>query len=188
MTPLQKIAMGLVVVVLTAPMPPHPSPAWQRYDVLADPLGWLLVLSGINALTRLDDSFSPARAAAVMAGVLSVPLWFPQLSHQLDPAGSWFVSLPQLGFSLLLARAIGKLAALQRPRDARLAQRFGLLVWGFGIVAVLPPIAIGGGVTRLEDPTVIVAALVNLWLIWSLFSFHRRTWLGGPGPFEVPVG
>ena len=59
MSPLQKIAMGMVIVVGTALFPAHPSPAWEQYDALPDPLGWLLVLLGTVALTRADAAFDP---------------------------------------------------------------------------------------------------------------------------------
>ncbi len=99
------------------------------------------------ALARVDDSFSTSRWLAVLAGVVSVPMWFPQLHHQLDDSGEWFASLPQLAFCLVLAREIGLLGAAQTPPDAYVAKRFGLLVWGFGVLAVLPVLTLGGGLT-----------------------------------------
>ena len=42
--PLQAVGMGLVIVVLTVPV--------AGYDVLADPLGWLLVLVGLFIVAR----------------------------------------------------------------------------------------------------------------------------------------
>src|SRR6186997_3480838 len=100
------------------------------------------------ALARVDDTFTPSRWLAVVAGVVSVPMWFPQLSHQLDYSGDWFASLPQLAFCLVLAREIGMLGAQQTPADGYVAKRFGLLVWGFGLLAVLPVLVLGGGVTQ----------------------------------------
>ena len=184
-SPLQKIAMGLVIVLLQAPFPPHPSPTWERYDVLPDPVGWALVLAGTLALTSADPVFAPTRWLAGVAGVVSVPLWFPQLTHRLDASGQWFSSLPQIVFCLWLAREIGIQGAHQDPPDDYTPKRFGLLVWGFGVVAVLPVLALGGGLERLVATTVTVSAIVNIALCYYLFRVHRRVWLGGPGPLEI---
>ncbi len=185
MSPLQKIAMGLVIVVGSALFPANPSPEWEHYDALADPLGWLLVIAGTFALARADAAFASSRWLAMLAGAVSVPMWFPQLNHRLDSSGEWFVSLPQIVFCLFLARDIGLLAGNRRPADGYVAKRFGLLVWGFGLVAVLPVLAIGGEVTALETPTLVVSTLVSVSLIYLLFRVHRREWLGGPGPLEI---
>lgn len=185
MSPLQKIAMGMVIVVLTAPLPAEPTPSWKQYDALPDPLGWLLVIAVVVALARVQPAFRTVQWVAVLAGVVSVALWFPQLNHRLDDSGAWAASLPQLAFCLLLCRQIGVLGGAQDPPDRSAERRFGLLVWGFAVLGVLPVLVLGGGLDALEDATVVVSMLVNLALIWSLFAFHRRQWLGGPGPLEV---
>ena len=177
--------MGMVIVVLFAYFPAHPSPDWERYDALADPLGWVLVILGAIALARADDAFSTSRWLAVLAGLVSVPMWFPQLSHHLDASGEWFASLPQIAFCLVLAREIGMLGTLQSPADRYAARRFGLLVWGFAVVAVLPVVTLGGGVDQLKGPTQLVSMLVSVVFIYTLFRVHRREWLGGPGPLEI---
>lgn len=185
MSPLQRIAMGLVIIVLTAPLPADPTPSWKQYDALPDPVGWLLVVLGVLALTKVNPAFSTARSLALLAGAVSVVLWFPQVSHQLEDSGAWAASLPQIAFCLVLCRDIGVLATEQEPPDLKAARRFGLLVWGFAVLAVLPVIVLGAEVSALADVTVAVSMLVNLALIWSLFAFHRRAWLGGPGAVEV---
>lgn len=184
-SPLQRVAMGLVIVVLSAPVPAHPHPTWAHYDVLADPVGWLFVVFGMNALVRVDDAFSTTRWLAVLAGVVSVPMWVPQLTHRIDDSGLWFASLPQIAFCLALARAIGLAGSVREPRDVFVTKRFGLLVWGFAIVAVLPVLYLGGGLDQLEAPTQLVSILVNVVLIYNLFRVHRREWLGGPGPLLI---
>jgi hypothetical protein len=184
-SPLQKIAMGLVIVLLQAPFPPHPSPSWEHYDVLPDPFGWALVIAGTLALTRANPVFAPTRLLAGVAGLVSVPLWFPQVTHRLDASGQWFGSLPQIVFCLWLAREIGIQGAQQEPPDDYVPKRFGLLMWGFGVLAVLPVLALGGGMDRLVATTVTVSAIVNIALCYYLFRVHRRVWLGGPGPLEI---
>jgi hypothetical protein len=185
MSPLQRIAMGMVIVIGTALFPADPTPDWQRYDALPDPLGWVLILSGTFALARTDDSFASSRWLAALAGAVSVPMWFPQLHHQLDASGEWFASLPQVAFCLFLAREIGMAGARQPKPDGYVARRFGLLVWGFGLIGVLPVVAIGGDVSALVPATLVGSAVVNVAFVYYLFRVHRREWLGGPGPLEV---
>jgi hypothetical protein len=185
MSPLQRIAMGMVIVIGSALFPPNPSPSWERYDALPDPLGWLLVLFGVFALARADDRFDSSRWLAGLAGVVSVPMWFPQVQHELNPSGEWFASLPQIAFCLFLAREIAMTAPLQTPPDGYVAKRFGLLVWGFGLVAVLPVVALGGDVPELTSTTLLFSTVVNVVFVYLLFRVHRREWLGGPGPLEV---
>jgi hypothetical protein len=192
MSPLQKIAMGLVIVLVPANFPHDPHPAWAFYDALPDPVGWLLVLAGVRAL-RAHVDLDVTTWLAWVAFAVSVPLWFPQVNHLLVPeyndsievSFQWFLSLPQTVFSLALARSIGRQAELQQPRDRFVAGRFGVLTWAFVGLVVLPVVAYGGGVASLEDPALIGIGVVNVVFVYYLFRVHRRTWLGGPGPLEV---
>ena len=192
MSPLQKIAMGLVVVFLPAYFPAHPHPAWRFYDALPDPIGWVLVLVGVRALAPHVD-VDVTKWLCWTALATSIPLWFPQVNHLLVPkyndsidvSFQWFLSLPQMAFSLALARAIGQAGVLQQPRDTFVAGRFGVLTWGLAATIVLPVIAYGADVAQLVDPTEILIGLVNLVFIYYLFRVHRRSWLGGPGALEV---
>lgn len=193
MTPLQKIAMGLVIVLLPAYFPAHAHPEWRIYDALPDPLGWLLVVAGVWALARASDlELTTVKWLAVVALVVSVPLWFPQVNHLLVPkynpdaqvSFQWFLSLPQSLFGLALARQLGRSGELRTPRDPYVAGRFGVLTWGFVALAVLPIVAYGGGVDGLVNPTLVLVGLVNLALIFYLFMVNRRAYLGGPGPRE----
>jgi hypothetical protein len=192
MSPLQKIAMGLVIVLVPANFPHDPHPAWNFYDALPDPVGWVLVLLGLHALREHLD-VDVVRWLAWVALAVSVPLWFPQVNHLLVPeynhsievSFQWFLSLPQTVFSLMLARTIGLQAELLSPRDRFAAGRFGVLTWAFAALVVLPVIAYGGGVESLESPALIGIGLVNVVFVYYLFRVHRRTWLGGPGPLEI---
>jgi hypothetical protein len=189
MSPLQRIAMGLVIVLVPANFPHDPHPAWAFYDALPDPLGWLLVLTGVRALRGHLD-VDVAGWLGWVAFAVSVPLWFPQLNHLLVPryndtiqvSFQWFLSLPQTVFSLALARTIGRQAELQQPRDRFVAGRYGVLTWAFAALVVLPVVAYGGGVDNLVTPTLVGIGLVNVAFVYYLFRVHRREWLGGPGP------
>jgi hypothetical protein len=193
-TPLQKIAMGLVIVLVPANFPRDPHPEWRFYDALPDPLGWLLVLAGVWALSRASDlDLDVVRWLGVVAFVVSVPLWFPQVSHLLVPEHNpditvsfqWFLALPQTLFSLFLVRTVGRAAIDQEPRDVFVAGRFGVLTWGLAALLVLPVVAYGGGVDALVTPTLLLIGIVNIAVIYYLFRVHRRTWLGGAVPHEV---
>jgi hypothetical protein len=192
MSPLQRIAMGLVIVLVPANFPQDPHPAWQFYDALPDPLGWVLVLAGLRAL-RAHLDVDVVSWLGWVALAVSVPLWLPQLNHLLVPeyndsidvSFQWALFLPQTAFSLMLARAIGRQAELQEPRDRFVAGRYGVLTWAFAALIVLPAVAYGGGVDALVDPTLVGIGLVNVVFIYYLFRVHRRTWLGGPGPLEI---
>jgi hypothetical protein len=185
MSPLQRIAMGLVIVFGKATFPANPHPGWKVYDGLADPIGWILVIAGVTTLVRADQRFAVLRWPAWIAGAVSVPLWVPQISHHLDDANSWAASLPQLAFCILMSKQVAEGAALHDPPDAYVAKRFGLLLWAFVVITVLPPIAIGGDVTALDNVTVALSYLVDIAFVYYLFRVHRREWLGGPGPLLV---
>lgn len=195
MSPLQKIAMGLVIVLLPAYVPAHPHPVWALYDALPDPIGWVLVVLGVRALAQAPErarglDLDAVRWLAVLALVVSVPLWFPQVNHLLVPrynpgldfSGQWAASLPQSLFGLALARQIGRAGQWHEPRDSYVAGRFGVLTWGFAALVVLPAVAYGGGVAALVNPTLVLIGLVNIAFIFYLFAVQRRPWLGGPGP------
>ena len=192
MSPLQRIAMGLVIVLVPANFPHAPHPVWQVYDALPDPIGWLLVIVGVRAL-RPHLDVDVAGWLAWVAFAVSVPLWFPQLNHLLVPeyndaidvSFQWFLFLPQTAFSLMLARSIGRAGEQQEPRDHFVAGRYGVLTWAFGALVVLPAVAYGGGVQALEQPTLVGIGLVNVVFVYYLFRVHRRTWLGGPGPLLI---
>lgn len=190
MTPLQKIAMGLVIVFA----PGYFEFGGRPYDVLADWLGWLLVISGLRVLrTHLDVDIAYWLAWVALA--FAAVFWFPQITDLLpeveepikgiDPSVQWFISLPQAAFSLMLIKAIGQAALEQQPRDRFVAGRFGVLTWAFIATVVLPPVAYAVA-EDLIRPTLIGIGLINIVFVYYLFRVHRRTWLGGPGPLLVP--
>jgi len=197
-SPLQKIAMGLVIVFIPASF----EISGDVYDALPDPLGWVLVLAGMTALRKHVD-LDIAYWLTWIALLVSIPLWLPQVTDllpsipedlktqaDLDEAVkaasiAWFLALPQSVMALLLARRIGAEGVAQRPRDVFVAGRFGVLTWGLIAAIVLPPIAYGADVKNLITPTLVGIGVINLALIYYLFRVHRRTWLGGPGALEV---
>ena len=180
MTPLQRIAMGLVVVVVDT---------LGGYDLLPDVLGWALVLWG---LTGLPGDRSGLRYAAVVAAVTSVVLYPPAVHERLadaDPSLQWAASLPDLVFALLLARALLRLAQpADGPHDRRLAGRMRLLVTVSGVLAVAPVLVFSAGAEDLLPAATLLVQLMWLWLIWNLFAFHARPWFNAEPPATEVAG
>lgn len=190
-SPLQRIGLGLIVVVIPADFPAHPHPVWNYYDALPPPLGWLLVLSGLLRLMKATDlDLRLARAAAIVALIVSIPMWFPQLNHYLIPqynpgvsqSWQWFVALPSWVFGYFFSQAMSEAAVARTPRERGIAGWFGVLRWGFVAAAVLPAVVYGADVKGADHTMKLVIGLVEIFLIVAMFTYHRREWLGGPGP------
>jgi hypothetical protein len=153
-TPLQKVAMGLVIVLVDA--------FFGGYDAVADPVGWLLVLAGLMPLrTRLESG-----SGLVMLGGLcltvSVATYPPAVADLLDESAGWALSLPQIAFSFMLCTALA-------PLTARLSGRLLLLRWAFVALAAGPVLVFGGGVESLRTPVGVLGVLTNLYLVYLLF-------------------
>ncbi|MFL6159321.1 MAG: hypothetical protein ACJ72D_24815 [Marmoricola sp.] len=189
MSPLQKIAMGLVLMTVPAGF----KVGGYVWDGLPDPLGWLLVISGVLALrasTELDLEWVLGVARTALA--VSIVQWIPPLFELFLPADKvgeasikWAFFLPQAVFLFLLARTIGKTAIEQEPRDSFVAGRYGVLMWAAVAVIVLPPIGYGTGRENVIDTAAIAIGLVDVAFIYQLFRVHRREWLGGAGPLLI---
>jgi hypothetical protein len=162
-TPLQKVAMGLVIVFLSA--------RFAGYDALADPVGWALVVAGLLPLRTTLPLGGWALALAVVAGVVAVPVYVPALYARLAPSGQWGVSLPQTAFCVLLCSS---LCALTARADDPASTRFGLLRWAFVAVALGPVLVYGGRVDALTTPVAVLAVLANVALVYYLFKVSRR--------------
>jgi hypothetical protein len=100
-TPLQKIAMGLLLVLLDVP--------FVGYDAVPDLAGWILVVLGLIGLRpRLANTYTLLWLAAI-AAVVSGALFLPEVNQQLPESTEWLLSLPQLAFSVLLCTAVAGL-------------------------------------------------------------------------------
>jgi len=166
-TPLQKVAMGLVVVVVSA--------RFAGYDALPDPVGWALVVAGLLPLRTGLPLGGWAVALAVTAGLVAVPLWLPAVADRVAPSGQWAASLPQSLFCIVLCTGLAQVAG--RAGDGtgdREAARFGLLRWAFVVVAAGPVLVYCGGMTALAAPLAVLAVVANLALVYYLFKVSRR--------------
>jgi hypothetical protein len=182
MRPLQSIGMGLVIVLVTASV--------GGYDLVADPVGWILVLIGVTKLTELPRQ-TTVELLAGLALAASVLIWVPGLREALtgpDPALAWAATLPQLACCAVLCRGLGTLAG--DAGDQRASAWLGTAAVAFVVMAALPVLVFGGGIASLEATAIVAAALVLITLIWMLFSYSGRPWAGptekqrGPHPPE----
>ena len=165
MTPLQKIAMGLLLVLLDVP--------FAGYDAVPDLAGWILVVLGLIGLrARLANTDTLLWLAAI-AAIVSGALFLPEVNQQLPESTEWLLSLPQLAFSVLLCNAV---AGLSEDEDRRTSGRLRLLRWLFVALAVLPVALYGGGVKALEVPLAVLAVAANVYLIVLLFTVSRKAY------------
>lgn len=171
MKPLQSVAMGLVVIVLSAP--------FHGYDALPDPLGWVLVALGVGALPVDLTHRGNLLGLAALAGLVSAVLWVPSVHSGLedaDPSLAWSASLPQIAFTVLLCHA---LAALATGAGDTLATRWLTFTRTAAIaVGLLPVLVFGAGVDSLELTSYLAAGVVAVLLIWLLFTYAGRPWAG----------
>ena len=180
MRPLQSIAMGLVIVGLRANL-------IGEYDALPDPLGWVLVILGVHGLPAELPRRDTVVTLAWLAGLVSVPLWFPGVSDAAfatHPSLAWALTLPQLGFAAVLCHSLAASAA--EAEDHKSASWLRLAMTGFVVAAVLPVIVFGAGAGSLELTADVGAAVILLALIWLLFSYSTRPWAVDQ-PVDGPV-
>jgi len=166
--PLQSIAMGLVIVAIVAK-------AGGGYDVLPDPVGWLLVLQGLGGLPATLPHRPALSTLGFVALIMSVVLWFPSLSEGLERADEsllWAANLPQLGFVALLCHALSRSAVAEPGRSRWLRTASALTV----VAALVPVVVLGADQTSLLDVMVVGGSLVLLLVIVLLFRYAARPW------------
>lgn len=179
MKPLQAMAMGYVFIALYA--------KFNGYDAYADPVGWALVLYGVHLLPHDFERRGTVLVAALVAGAVSVPLWFPAVAEwfdEADPSLAWAVGLPQLAFAGLLCHVLARGA-----RDAgehRAAAWLRTLLTLFVVVALVPVLVFGGGLESLGPSAAAAVQLAQLALIWMLFLYSGREWAGAPQRQSTP--
>lgn len=156
MTALQKIAMGLVIVILRAP--------FAGWDALADPVGWAMVLWGLGSL----GVGSRLRVAAWLALAASVVVYPPMLLDRMDDPTKWWLSQPQVVFAVLLCYAVPDLVGGVRRRSFQTVATLLLL----GDAGVL--VSLGANVASLAGTATLLTYVGYFWLIWMLFAVSRK--------------
>jgi hypothetical protein len=156
MSPLQKVAMGLVLTVV--------DPVIAGFDAVPDLLGWVLVVMGLREI-RHKAPVASMLVVAALAGLVSVVLVKPGLVAGLPESSGWWLSLPQIAFSFLLCGAVSSVL----PVHDRLARRFRVLRWVFAVAGAGPVLLYGGGVDVLLVPLAVLTVLANVSLIYLVF-------------------
>ena len=172
MKPLRSVAMGLVVVVLSA--------RFHGYDALADPVGWLLVLLGVRAFPAGIKHRRNLLRLAALAGLVSVVVWFPAVTEDLydaDASLGWVANLPQIFFSALLCHTLALRA--EGAGDTRAARWLGLTRTAVIVVGLLPVLVFGAGLESFVVTSFLAAGTVAVLLIWLLFAYASRPWATG---------
>lgn len=170
MKPLQSIAMGLVIVALSARVN-------GEYDVLADPVGWLLVLQGLGQLPAALPHRPALRSLGFAALLLSGVLWFPSLAEGLereDVSLLWAAALPQLAFVALLCRALATVAS--GPAVAWLTTACALTVGA----AVIVTVVLATAQSSLEGALALAGSGSLVLVIVLLFRYASRPWALAP--------
>jgi hypothetical protein len=166
--------MGLVIVALSA--------RFGGYDALADPAGWLLVVLGLRRIPDLERRREQI-VVAVLALAVSCVVWWPATSTWLDgqhPSLRWALTLPQLGFQVLLAHVLA--ARAKAAGDSAAARWLRQVLVAVVVVGLLPVLVFATGSGQLEVWSYVAAALVAIWVVWLLFVCAPRPWARGPEP------
>ena len=154
--------MGLVVVILDVSVD-------DRWDLIADPVGWVLVVYGVLRLRGVVPVAGLLGAAVVAAGI-SVALVDSRVVEGLEPSTGWILSLPHVVFDLVLAGLLAGVLEASRPD---LARRYRTLRWLFVVVAVGPVLLLGGSVEVLLVPLALVAVASYVYFAYLLFRSSR---------------
>jgi hypothetical protein len=175
--PLQWIATGMVVVLVLV--------LAGDVDLLANPLGWVLVVVGLRALPADLELRTTLLWVAGLAAVVSVPLWVPGVLDALDDADesvAWAVNVPQFACYLLLAHALSHAAATAGEKVA--AAWWRAVVIGLAGVIALPVLIFGGGLDGLEGLAGVLVGLVPAVMIVLLLTYAGRGWAGAASAAE----
>jgi hypothetical protein len=173
--PLQSIAMGFVIIAISARA--------GGYDLLPDPIGWLLVLQGLGRLPSALPHRPALSTLGFVALVMSIVLWFPSLADGLESADEsllWAANLPQLAFVAVLCRALADLTEGGPRQWLRTAAALTVAA------ALLPVVVLGAGASSLLGVMVVGSAAVLVLVIVLLFRYAGRPWSQADEPVTQP--
>ena len=182
MKPLQAIGMGLVIVAVAARA--------GGVDLLPDPLGWCLVLYGVQQLGVLPRR-STAAALVVVALGASVVLWVPGVDGWLadhDDSLLWAASLPQVAAVVALTVALAGAAGDAGDRAAARWLRWARTLTV--VAGVLPVVVLATG-TATVGVMLLVGLVALVLTIVLTFRYAGRAWAAprpaAPGVQDAPT-
>ena len=172
MTPPARIAAGLIVVMADVRLP--------DLDVIPDPVGWLLVLTGVVPLAARERWFRAAVVAAVVGGIGSLP------SLVTEPEG-WPVVVDALASTVLVfATCTGVMRLVGDDPAATTANRIRwadlLLMAAVSGLALLITAGRAEGVGAVIVPLAIALLGVAIWFVVFLFRVGRHPGLSVAEP------
>ncbi len=171
--------MGYVIIALYARQ--------GGYDLLADPLGWVLVLVGVRGLPD-PIARSTLLYVGALALVVSLPLWVPAVLEAVtaeDESLAWAADLPALAFAGLLFHQLGQAAQRAGERTAMTVLQ-GLVTLTV-VVAIAPVLVFGAGLDALADVAGGTGQLLSLATVVVLFTYSGRRWAGAPEVDQSPT-
>lgn len=148
---MQTIAMGLLVIVLDVPA--------TGWDWIADPLGWVLVLLGLNAVRDVLPNHRGLGITAWVCLAVSVIIYPPDSVATLDDTLGWVFSLPTVVWCFLVCDAM---------HDVAEGGRRSALLWlrnAFVLVGLLPLVVYLADLDQLTVATAVLAVAANVVLI-----------------------
>ncbi len=170
MEPLRTLAWGLLVVAVDLNV--------NQLDLVADPVGWGLVVLAAIRLRPLHPAFGAAVAAAVLGLVASVPAWLGVEGLPLTVA----LGLAQVGVLFAVCTALMDLVPARRSVAARLRVWGVVLPVALGVLLLL--VRAGDGPERV--PLVVLVVLAGLALVvvfvWFLVLLFQSSRLGPGAP------
>ncbi len=178
MKPLRVLALGLLVIALQARV--------SGYDIYADPIGWLMVLAGLQGLktapaVRLGGLRPTLWATAGVALVVSAVVWWPAVEESLtdgEPAIAWAANLPRFAFIAVLCHALAKQALAAGGDERAAAGWFSWAAIATGLVMIAPVLVFGASWSWLGDTAAVAAQLVQLLVMVLCFVYGGRVWAG----------
>ena len=185
-SPLQKIAMGLVIVFLTAAFPAHPSPRGRSTTRCPTRS------AGCSCSPGRRRWPGPSRPSDRRAGSPRSRAWSAcRCGSRSCTTGSTrrASGSPRCRRSSSASGSPARSASRARRQDPRRRLR-GQAVRPAGLGLRRCRRAARAHLRRRRRrswsrTTVLVSTVVDLAFVYYLFRVHRRTWLGGPGPLEI---
>jgi hypothetical protein len=165
MTPLARVAWGFLIVVIDFRV--------DGFDVVADPLGWVLVLAGLLPLAGRSGWLTAAAVAAGAGFLLSIP-------QALAEPGPGLAAVHGLVETVLVFGTCTGIMQLVADRPRATANRIRWADLGIVSVGILVGLASGedtqvsGGAAGLVLLLVLAALAVMAWFAIFLLGIQRH--------------